>query len=87
MHASLLSMRPLINAALNVAFGGRRGMGSSKKAVIARYIRRQERDEYCKKARIESYRARSAFKLLQLQEKFQLMKPGRSVIRWGECND
>jgi 23S rRNA (uridine2552-2'-O)-methyltransferase len=37
-------------------------------------------DPYFKKAKELGYRARSAFKLLEIQEKFQIIKPGMDVL-------
>lgn len=37
-------------------------------------------DPYFKKAKELGYRARSAFKLLEIQEKFQIIKPGMNVL-------
>nr|AAW27279.1 SJCHGC04749 protein [Schistosoma japonicum] len=50
-----------------------------------RWIARQRSDPYVKHARLESYRCRSAFKLLQLNEKIYggLFKPGDIVIDCG----
>jgi len=40
----------------------------------------QIRDEYAEKARKAGYRARSVYKLLEMQERFDLIKPDYSVI-------
>lgn len=37
-------------------------------------------DPYFKKAKELGYRARSAFKLLEIQEKYQIIKPGMNVL-------
>lgn len=37
-------------------------------------------DPYFKKAKELGYRARSAFKLLEIQEKFQIIQPGMNVL-------
>jgi 23S rRNA (uridine2552-2'-O)-methyltransferase len=37
-------------------------------------------DEYFKKAKKEGYRARSVYKLLEIQERFNIIKPEFSVI-------
>jgi 23S rRNA (uridine2552-2'-O)-methyltransferase len=41
------------------------------------------RDTYYKKAKREGYRSRAAYKLLELQRRFRIMKPGDSVIDLG----
>uniref|UniRef100_A0A914C9N8 rRNA methyltransferase 2, mitochondrial n=1 Tax=Acrobeloides nanus TaxID=290746 RepID=A0A914C9N8_9BILA len=51
--------------------------------MIDAYIRRQMNDPYCKLAREHSYRARSAFKLLELNEKFKIFKVGDIVLDVG----
>ncbi|VDQ09587.1 unnamed protein product [Trichobilharzia regenti] len=50
-----------------------------------RWLARQRSDPYVKRARIESYRCRSAFKLLQLNDKIHggLFKPGDIVVDCG----
>ncbi|GAA51779.1 ribosomal RNA large subunit methyltransferase E [Clonorchis sinensis] len=61
-------------------FGVTNGSADSKK-----WLARQRSDPYVKLARIESFRCRSAFKLLQLQEKLSgsLISPGDIVVDCG----
>jgi 23S rRNA (uridine2552-2'-O)-methyltransferase len=40
-------------------------------------------DEYFQKAKKLGYRARSAFKLLEIQEKYTIIKPGMDVLDVG----
>jgi len=40
-------------------------------------------DAYYKKAKQEGYRSRAAYKLLELQQRFRLMKPGDLVVDLG----
>jgi 23S rRNA (uridine2552-2'-O)-methyltransferase len=40
-------------------------------------------DRYFKKAKQEGYRSRAAYKLIELQQRFQIMKPGDTVIDLG----
>lgn len=44
---------------------------------------RDQRDYYYRLAKEEGYRARSAFKLLQINEKFHIIKKGDSVVDLG----
>ncbi len=44
---------------------------------------RDQRDHYYWKAKEEGYRARSAYKLLQINEKFNLIKKGDSIVDLG----
>lgn len=41
------------------------------------------RDRYYKKAKQEGYRSRAAYKLLELQQRFRLIKPGDLVVDLG----
>ncbi len=40
-------------------------------------------DPYVKLAQKEGYRARAAYKLLEIQEKYKLIKPGMTVVDLG----
>lgn len=48
-----------------------------------RWLHRQLNDPYVSKARAEGYRSRAAFKLIDLDEKFKLLKPGMRVVDLG----
>lgn len=50
---------------------------STKKKKTGQYI---VKDEYFLKAKQLGYRARSAFKLLEIQERLTLIKPGMTVL-------
>jgi len=47
------------------------------------WLRRQLNDPYVKKARALGYRSRAAFKLIELDEKFGLLKPGAVIVDLG----
>jgi 23S rRNA (uridine2552-2'-O)-methyltransferase len=47
------------------------------------WLRRQLNDPYVAAARAQGYRSRAAFKLIELDEKYQLIKPGARVIDLG----
>ena len=40
-------------------------------------------DRYFKKAKQEGYRSRAAYKLIELQQRFRLMRPGDAVVDLG----
>lgn len=48
-----------------------------------RWLQRQLNDPYVVKAKEQGYRSRAAFKLLDLDEKFHLLKPGMQVVDLG----
>lgn len=47
------------------------------------WLRRHVTDPYVRKARKEGYRSRAAYKLLELDEKHSLFKPGMTVLDLG----
>jgi 23S rRNA (uridine2552-2'-O)-methyltransferase len=47
------------------------------------WLRRHVTDHYVKKAREEGYRSRAAYKLLELDQKQSLFKPGMTVLDLG----
>ncbi len=47
------------------------------------WLERHFKDEYVKKARQEGYRSRAAYKLLEIQERDRLLKPGQTVVDLG----
>ncbi|XP_065214728.1 rRNA methyltransferase 2, mitochondrial [Planococcus citri] len=55
----------------------------NKSKTAQEWISRQLSDPYVKEARIHNFRCRSAFKLLQIDEKYQILKPGDIVIDCG----
>ena len=54
-----------------------------KNKVSKNWINKQKRDIYVRKSQVEGYRARSAYKLIEIQEKFKILKNGYSVIDLG----
>ncbi|WP_386682355.1 RlmE family RNA methyltransferase [Loktanella sp. R86503] len=48
-----------------------------------RWLQRQLNDPYVKKAKIEGYRGRAAFKILELDDKFRFLVPGARVVDLG----
>ncbi|BFZ02597.1 hypothetical protein BsWGS_05636 [Bradybaena similaris] len=47
------------------------------------WLERQRKDIYVKQAGKENYRCRSAYKLLQIDERFHILKPGHVVVDCG----
>ncbi len=52
-------------------------------ASSARWLQRQLNDPYVHAAKRDGYRSRAAYKLLQLDEKFSLIKPGMRIVDLG----
>lgn len=48
-----------------------------------RWLRRHVSDAYVQRAKAQGYRSRAAFKLLELDEKEQLFRPGQIVVDLG----
>lgn len=61
----------------------RRPKAESKHRSNRAWIQRHLTDPYVKAATAQGYRARSAFKLIEIDEKDRLLKPGMTVIDLG----
>ncbi|WP_336487478.1 RlmE family RNA methyltransferase [Methylobacterium nigriterrae] len=48
-----------------------------------RWLERQLNDPYVARAKREGYRSRAAFKLLEIDERFHILKPGQRVVDLG----
>jgi 23S rRNA (uridine2552-2'-O)-methyltransferase len=53
------------------------------KASSKRWLRRHVTDHYVKQARDQGYRSRAAFKLIEIDQKDHLLKPGTRVVDLG----
>lgn len=47
------------------------------------WLERQLNDPYVARARLEGYRSRAAFKLIEIDEKYHLFKPGQRIVDLG----
>ena len=54
-----------------------------KNKISKSWINKQRRDIYVRQSNIDGYRARSAYKLIEIDEKFKIFKVGFSVIDIG----
>jgi 23S rRNA (uridine2552-2'-O)-methyltransferase len=54
-----------------------------RKVSSTRWLERQLNDPYVKRAKAEGYRSRAAYKLLELDEKYQLLRGVKAVIDLG----
>lgn len=54
-----------------------------KKQLKNAWLQRQDKDPFVKMAKAQGYRSRASFKLLELQQKYHLFKPGMNVVDLG----
>ena len=54
-----------------------------KNKISKNWVNKQRRDTYVRQSKIDGYRARSAYKLKEIDEKFKIFKGGMSVIDIG----
>lgn len=52
-------------------------------AQSTRWLERQLNDPYVRRAKAEGYRSRAAYKLIELDEKFSLLKGARAIVDLG----
>ena len=55
----------------------------SKNKISKNWINRQRRDIYIRQSKIEGYRSRAVYKLIEIDEKFKILKNGVSLIDLG----
>jgi 23S rRNA (uridine2552-2'-O)-methyltransferase len=58
-------------------------MGRSKSSH--RWLQEHERDHYVQKSRTEGYRSRASYKLVELDKKDKLLRPGMTVVDLGSA--
>jgi len=54
-----------------------------KNKISKNWVNKQRRDIYVRRSKVEGYRARSVYKLIEIDEKFKIFKGGISVIDIG----
>jgi 23S rRNA (uridine2552-2'-O)-methyltransferase len=54
-----------------------------RKASSTRWLERQLNDPYVARAQREGYRARSAYKLIEIDDRYRLLAPGKLVVDLG----
>tara|TARA_B100000886_G_scaffold162974_1_gene111108 strand:- start:50 stop:661 length:612 start_codon:yes stop_codon:yes gene_type:complete len=54
-----------------------------KNKISKNWINKQRRDIYVRQSKVEGYRARSVYKLIEIDEKFRIFKGGQNVIDIG----
>lgn len=61
----------------------RKALGFERRISSQSWLQRQRKDIYKKMSRYDNYRARSAYKLIQIDDKYKFLRPGRVVIEAG----
>ena len=54
-----------------------------KNKISKNWINKQRRDTYVRQSKVDGYRARSAYKLIEINEKFKIFKGGMCVLDIG----
>ena len=54
-----------------------------KKKISKNWVNKQRRDTYVRQSKEDGYRARSAYKLIEIDEKFKIFKGGMNVVDIG----
>ena len=54
-----------------------------KNKISKNWVNKQRRDIYVRQSKVDGYRARSAYKLIEIDEKFKIFKGGMCVIDLG----
>ena len=54
-----------------------------KNKISKNWIQRQKRDIYVRQSKIEGYRSRAVYKLIEIDEKFKIFNNTKSIIDLG----
>ena len=54
-----------------------------KNKISKNWINKQKRDIFVRKSKVEGYRSRAAYKLIEINEKFKILKNGISLVDLG----
>src|SRR5205814_3906109 len=57
--------------------------GGKRKLSSKLWLERQLNDPYVAQARREGYRSRAAYKLIEIDDKYRVLKPGMTVVDLG----
>src|SRR5512144_1718698 len=63
--------------------GARLKSGKKRTASSRRWLQRQIKDPYVAEAKRRGFRSRAAFKLIELDDRFRLLRPGARIIDLG----
>ena len=54
-----------------------------KNKISKNWIKKQKKDIFVRKSKLEGYRSRAVYKLIEINEKFNLIKNGASILDLG----
>ena len=54
-----------------------------KNKISKNWVNKQRKDTYVRQSKVDGYRARSAYKLIEIDEKFKIFKGGICVVDIG----
>ncbi len=63
--------------------GAKRLRGGARKPSSRRWLERQLADPYVKQAKAQGYASRAAFKLIEIDDRYRILKPGSRVVDLG----
>lgn len=69
--------------------GGKRSLhvkvktAKGRKKSSTRWLQRQLNDPYVAQSKIDGYRSRAAYKLIEINDKFKIFKPGQNIVDLG----
>ncbi len=84
-----MAKRPNSRAGKNDSGRGQRDLtvkvktARGRKMSSTKWLQRQLNDPYVQRAKADGYRGRAAYKILELNEKFQFLTPGKRVVDLG----
>ena len=56
-----------------------------KNKISKNWVNKQRRDTYVRQSKVDGYRARSAYKLIEIDEKFKMFKGGMIIVDIGSA--
>ena len=56
-----------------------------KNKISKNWVNKQRRDTYVRQSKVDGYRARSAYKLIEIDKKFKILKGGMVVVDIGDA--
>ena len=54
-----------------------------KNKISKNWVNKQRRDTYVKQSKVDGYRARSAYKLIEIDNKFKIIEKSKKILEFG----